>query len=72
MEYETCRTCRYWRPASRIKQQMPTDEERRIATRGQCRRRAPRPSALTSTWMETRADDWCGEYGALPPADGNA
>ena len=39
---------------------------RKQADRGQCRRYAPRASALTTVWMETRSTDWCGDYQARP------
>ena len=42
---------------------------KRTADRGQCRRYAPRASALTTVWMETRAWDWCGDYRT---SDGNS
>jgi hypothetical protein len=38
---------------------------RKKAERGQCRRYAPRASALTTVWMDTRAWDWCGDYQPL-------
>ena len=80
---QTCETCRFWNPAWRFKKQVgpdphadvtpldlpnrPTSIARKKAERGQCRRYAPRASALTTVWMETRGWDWCGDYEPLPP-----
>lgn len=59
---ETCRFCRFWYPTSKVKQQVSSAEERKIAARGQCRRYAPQPSALTTAWMVTKSEEWCGEF----------
>ncbi|MGB0748369.1 MAG: hypothetical protein ACPGO3_06455 [Magnetospiraceae bacterium] len=62
LEQGICRRCRFWNPALRVKTARASGEERNVASRGQCRRYAPQPSALTTTWMETKGDDWCGEF----------
>lgn len=75
---QTCENCRFWNAAWRFKKQIGPDPHadttpldlpkapaplpRKKADRGQCRRYAPRASALTTVWMETRAWDWCGEF----------
>lgn len=74
----TCESCRFWNPAWRFKKHggsgAPADAApldlsrphasaaRKKSDRGQCRRYAPRASALTTIWMETRPWDWCGEH----------
>lgn len=65
---EICETCRFWNPAWRFKRQAEaslsdaTGSVAKRTDRGQCRRYAPRASALTTAWMETRSWDWCGDY----------
>ena len=75
---EFCRNCRHWHPAWRFKRKSlasrdvktpmenlsapGTDPAKRQSERGQCRRYAPRASALTTVWMETNGTDWCGEF----------
>lgn len=74
-ENEACETCRFWAAAWRFRKQLgpdphaettplevPSGLTRKKADRGQCRRYAPRASALTTVWMDTRAWDWCGDY----------
>jgi len=75
---DNCGNCRFWRPAWKLKHRTlgesalkqrfedKTGEDGaiRASERGQCRRHAPRASALTTIWMETKAADWCGEYEA--------
>lgn len=78
---ENCGNCRFWRPAWKLKHrslgesalkqrfEKKADEDGavRASERGQCRRYAPRASALTTIWMETKASDWCGEYEVEKP-----
>ncbi len=74
---EDCGNCRFWQPAWKFKKKsvfdsrktavelpeaQPADHLRKAAERGLCRRHAPRASALTTVWMETRSMDWCGEH----------
>jgi len=44
----TCKTCRYY------------DPDRPGASRGKCRRRAPR--AGNGRWPRVNDTDWCGEF----------
>jgi hypothetical protein len=82
-ENEICGTCRFWCPAWRFRKplrgaeetpiDLPTqaplvDSLKKHSQRGQCRRYAPRASALTTVWMETRYTDWCGDYDSLQGA----
>lgn len=78
---EVCENCRFWSAAWRFRKQVGADPHadvtplevpqpvgglvRKKADRGQCRRYAPRASALTTVWMDTRAWDWCGDYQPL-------
>ena len=75
-ETDNCGTCRYWRPAWKLKHKSSVESAAmsgihdkrgpdggiRTAERGLCCRHAPRPSALTTVWMETKAGDWCGDH----------
>ena len=72
---ESCQNCRFWYPSWKFKKQQRYEAGaadaanprmmsafRKDSDKGLCRRYAPRASALTTVWMETRSFDWCGDY----------
>lgn len=75
-DIEICQNCRYWDPQWKFRKEKRQSTEstldvsnprltsglRKNSPKGLCRRHAPRPSALTTVWMETRNADWCGDF----------
>jgi len=76
-EAEACQNCRFWMPSWLFKKQQRYASEaktmdtanprntsglRSSSAKGLCRRYAPQAGALTSVWMETKSEDWCGDY----------
>ncbi len=76
-EAEACQNCRFWQPGWKFKKQQRfktsaaaldaanprnTSTLRGSSAKGLCRRYAPQASPLTSVWMETKSEDWCGDY----------
>ena len=57
-----CRDCRFWLPLVKVRQVESDSERRRIAVKGECRRYAPSPAALTTTWMSVKPGEWCGDF----------
>ncbi len=73
MSIGNCISCIYWSPSIKsgiaevIQSKLPgkavlSTEGRDRAVRGQCRRHAPTPSAITTVWMTTKPRDWCGDF----------
>ena len=63
---ETCGYCKYWMSMWEVKgvkepRAADSNSERR-SKRGQCRRYAPRASALTLHWPWMKAHETCGEF----------
>ncbi len=78
-----CLNCRYWHPAWKFKREQSYQSEstdldmsnprrteglRRRSRKGLCRRYAPQASSLTIGWMETKPNDWCGDYEPMTEA----
>lgn len=76
-EAETCQNCRFWQPNWKFKKQSSLESKaasldvaiprntsslRSSTAKGLCRRYAPQTSSLTTVWMETKSEDWCGDY----------
>ncbi len=76
-DQEACMNCRFWNPNWKFKREQRYQQEgvaldqtnprrteglRAKSSKGLCRRYAPQASALTTVWMETKPDDWCGDY----------
>lgn len=74
---ESCQNCRFWNPSWKFKKQQSYESSaaeldadkprltsglRKGSVKGLCRRYAPKTSALTTVWMETKSSDWCGDY----------
>ncbi len=80
---EACVNCRYWHPAWKFKREQGDQAEgadlnisnprrmeglRRRSRKGFRRRYAPRASSLTTVWMATKPNEWCGDYDPLSQA----
>ncbi len=75
---ENCGNCRFWLPSVRLKHKLIARSDAIASLRskwkkdigtsdkGLCRRHAPFASALTTVWVKTRAEHWCGEYEPMP------